>query len=110
MPPVAYFVLFVLFCIGSAAVLVSVDILRQGKLYHSLKPEARPRRWVLIWLLVLLTTFAVCFPVHLIWPNALISRVLLGLFVIVFAAVGLTLRNFSWLVDWYYKRKGWRLR
>ena len=34
--------------VGISAVILSVTIFRRGKLYHSLRPEARPRRWILI--------------------------------------------------------------
>ena len=110
MPPGAWFALFLLFCIGSAAVVVSVDILRKGKLYQSLRPEARPRRWVLIWLLVPLAVCVVYVPIQLIWPDTWTSRILLRVLGIVFLAVLCTLRFLWWLVDWYYKRKGWPLR
>jgi hypothetical protein len=92
------------------AVAVSVLILRRGKLYHRLKPETRPRRWVLIFLLFLLAVFVVWFPVWITWPQALVSRLLTGLFGITFAVVGLTFKWFSPLVDSYITRKGWPLR
>jgi hypothetical protein len=95
---------------GIAAVVVSILILRRGKLYHRLKPEARPRLWVLILLLLLLAVFVVWFSVWMTWPGALVSRILLGLFGITFGVVGLTLKWFSPLVDSYIKRKGWPLR
>jgi hypothetical protein len=89
---------------------LSASILLRGKLYHRLKPEARPRRWVLISLLFLFAVFALWFPVWITWPNALVSRVLLALFGITFFLVGMTLKWWTPLVDSYVKRKGWQLR
>jgi hypothetical protein len=85
-------------------------ILCRGKLYHRLSPEARPRRWVLISLLVLLAVFVIWFPVWITWPNALISRLLLGLFGLTFFTVGMTIKWVAPLVDSYVKRRGWHLR
>lgn len=95
---------------GAVAVGLSIAMLRRGKLYHRLNPEARPRRWVLISLIVLIAVFVVWFPVWMTWPHALISRLLLGLFGITFAIVGLTFKWLSPLVDGYITRKGWPLR
>ena len=96
--------------LGTAAVVLSIIILRRGKLYHRLSPEARPRRWVLSSLLVLFVVFAIWFPVWMTWPNALISRLLLGLFGVTFFVVGMTLKWLTPLVDAYVKRRGWQLR
>jgi hypothetical protein len=93
-----------------AAVVVSILILRRGRLYHRLKHESRPRRWVLISLLFLIAVFVVWFPVWMTWPHALVSRLLTGLFGITFVAVGLTFKWLSPFVDSYVKGKGWTLR
>ena len=106
----AVVVLALMIGLGISAVVVSISILRRGKLYHRLNPEARPRRWVLICLLFLLAVFIVWFPVWIRWPHALVSRVLTGLFGITFAGVALTLKWFSQIVDAYIRRKGWPLR
>ncbi|MGB7730629.1 MAG: hypothetical protein WBL50_21550 [Candidatus Acidiferrum sp.] len=104
----------IVFCllavIAAAAVLLSADMLFRGRLYHRLKPKSRPRRWVLISLLILFAVFIAWFPPWIMWPHALISRLLTGLFAITFGIVGLTLRLFSPLVDRYFTRKGWPLR
>ncbi len=104
----------IVFCLlavmAVAAVLLSADMLFRGRIYHRLKPESRPRRWVLISLLILFAVFVVWFPVWKLWPDTLISHVLDGLFGLTFVIVGLTFRLFSPLVDRYITRKGWPLR
>ena len=92
------------------AVTLSIVILRRGKLYHRLKPETRPRRWVLISLLVLFAVFLVWFPVWMTWPHALLSRLFTLLFGLTFFVVGIAFKRFSVLVDKYIQRKGWPLR
>jgi len=96
--------------LGISVVAASISILRRGRLYHRLNPEARPRRWVLISLLFLFAVFIVWFPVWMRWPHALISRVLTGLFGITFLGVALTFKWFSRIVDGYIQRRGWPLR
>lgn len=105
-----FVVLGLLLLVGVAAVWLSISILSKGKLYHRLKPEARPRRWVLISLLGLFLIFVVWFPVWIAWPHALVSRLLTALFGVSFAVVGLTFKWFAPLVDAYFHRKGWPLR
>jgi hypothetical protein len=95
--------------LGISAVVLSIAILRRGKLYHELNPEARPRRYVLISMLVLFAVFVIWFTVWMAWPNALISRLLLGLFAVTFGVVGVASR-FTWFLDGYFKRRGWPLR
>src|ERR1700693_121716 len=95
--------------LGISAVVLSIVILCRGKLYHHLSPEARPRRYVLISMLALFAVFVIWFPAWMAWANALVSRLLLGLFAVALGVVGLTSR-FTWLVDGYFKRKGWPLR
>jgi hypothetical protein len=106
----AFIVLALLVVLGIAAVWLSVSILCRGKLYHRLKPDARPRRWVLFFLLTLFLVFIIWFPIWMIWPHAVISRVLTFLFGLSFAAIGLTFRWLAPLVDAFIKRKGWPLR
>ena len=96
--------------LGISAVVLSIIILRRGKLYHRLRPEARPRRWILISLLFLFAVFVIWFPVWMTWPNALISRLLLGLFGVAFFVVAMTIKWLTPLVDSYVKRRGWPLR
>jgi hypothetical protein len=96
--------------LGISAVVLSIIILRRGKLYHRLRPEARPRRWILISLLFLSAVFVIWFPVWMTWPNALISRLLLGLFGVAFFVVAMTIKWLTPLVDSYVKRRGWPLR
>lgn len=103
-------VLALLVMLGIAAVWLSISILCRGKLYHRLKPEARPRRWVLFFLLSLFLVFIIWFPIWMTWPHALISRVLTLLFGVSFAVIGLTFRWLARLVDAFIKRKGWPLR
>lgn len=103
-------VLGLLLMLGVAAVWLSLTILFRGKLDHRLKPNARPRRWVLIFLLALFLFFAVWFPVWITWPHALISHFLTLLFGVAFAIVLLTFKWFVPFVDAYVKRKGRRLR
>jgi hypothetical protein len=96
--------------LGISAVVLSVVILRRGKLYHRLKPEARPRRWTLISLLFLFAVFVVWFPVWMTWPKALISRLLLCLFAVTLFVVGMTFKWLTPLVDSYFKKRGRNLR
>lgn len=105
-----FIVLGLLVVLAIPVVWLSVTILLRGQLYHRLKPNARPRRWVLISLLALFLVFLVWFPVWMTWPNALISRLLLGLFGVTFFVVGMTIKWLTPLVDSYVKRKGWPLR
>lgn len=92
------------------AVTASIVILRKGKLYHRLKPESRPRRWVLISILVLFGIFIIWFPVWMTWPHALISRILTVLFALTFFVIGMAYKWLGRLIDSYVVRKGWPLR
>ena len=100
--PTVITVLGLLVVLGVVALGLSIAMLRRRKLYQRLSPEARPRRWVLISLLVLFTVFIVWFPVWMTWPDTLISRILLGP---TFGVVGLTLKWLSPLVDGYIRRR-----
>jgi hypothetical protein len=44
------------------------------------------------------------------WPDALVSEVLLGTFGVAFFVVGLTIRLLTEKVDAYVERRGWQLR
>jgi hypothetical protein len=99
-----------LVALALSAVVLSIVTLRRGKFYHRLRPELRPRRWVLISLLFLLVVFAIWFPVWMAWPEALISHFLLGLFGVTFFVVCVAMKWLAPLVDSYVKRKGWPLR
>ncbi len=100
---------FLLF-LAVVSVSVSLNILVRGKIYRWLKPQSRPRRWVLISLLVLFAVFAVWFPVWMTWPQSLIAKALTLTFGIVFVVVGLTLKWLDSMVDSYFERRGWPLR
>ena len=92
------------------AVSISIAMLRRGRLYDSLEPKRRPRRWVLFSLRFLSAVFLVWFPIWMLWPNALVSRLLMALFGVTFFVVCMTLGWFSGAVDWFVKRRGWPLR
>lgn len=95
-----------------ASIAASLDILFRGELYRSLKPNSRPRRWVMVVLLLSLATTFVWLPVFLMWPHAVITRVLTVFWGTIFFSVTLTLR-FEWLsgaVDQWITRRGWQLR
>jgi hypothetical protein len=103
------------FMVGIAFLVVctlwtSISVLRRGRVYQWLRPELRPRRWVLILLLIDFAVFCAWFPVWIVWPHALISRALLLVFCVVFFVVGMTLRWFSPFVDRLMKKAGWQLR
>jgi hypothetical protein len=103
-------VLILLIGFAISAVVVSIMILSRGKLYERLSPEARPRRWILICVLVLFAIFVISFSVWMMWPDELVSRVLLGAFGVVFFVVGFAIRLLTPQVDAYVERRGWRLR
>jgi hypothetical protein len=105
---VAVVILLIAFAVS--AVVVSIMILSRGKLYERLSPETRPRRWILICVLALFAEFVISFSVWMMWPDALVSRVLLGAFGVVFFLVGFAIRLLTPQVDAYVKRRGWQLR
>jgi uncharacterized membrane protein len=65
---------------------------------------------VLISVLVLFAIFVISISVWAMWPDALVSRVLLGVFGVAFFVVGLTIRLLTEQVDAYVERRGWQLR
>src|ERR1700733_4703579 len=91
----AVIALGLMFALGIAAVVLSIAILREGKLYHRLNPQKRPRRWVLMSLLVLFGVFAVWFPIWILWPRLMVLHLLTLVFAITFGVVGLALKKFS---------------
>jgi len=103
-------VLILLIAFAISAVVLSIMILSRGKFYQRLSPETRPRRWVLISVLVLFAIFVISISVWAMWPDALVSRVLLGVFGVAFFVVGLTIRLLTEQVDAYVERRGWQLR
>lgn len=88
----------------------SISVLRHGRVYRWLRPERRPRRWVVIALLQLFTVFSVWFPVLISWPQAFISRLLLLFFAIDFFVTGMTVKWFTPAIDRLVQRRGWQLR
>jgi predicted lysophospholipase L1 biosynthesis ABC-type transport system permease subunit len=60
--------------------------------------------------LALFAIFVISISVWAMWPDALVSRVLLGVFGVAFFVVGLTIRLLTEQVDAYVERRGWRLR
>ena len=102
--------LAVLAILAICTVWTSVSVLRRGSVYQWLRPERRPRRWVLIALMQLFAVFCIWFPVWIAWPHARISRVLLILFGCDFALTGITLKWLVPLVDYLMIRWGWDLR
>jgi uncharacterized membrane protein YcfT len=103
-------VLVSLLLLAVVAVSVSVNVLMRGRVYQWLKPESRPRRWVLFALLFLFAVFVLWFSVWMTWPQSHVARALTFSFGIAFLAVGLTLRWFAAAVDLFVKRRGWPLR
>jgi drug/metabolite transporter (DMT)-like permease len=99
-----------LLLLALAAIGASVNILLRGSLFKRLKPESRPRRWVLVALLLLFAVFAIWFPVWVTWPNSLVAKALTLTFGIVFGVIGMTLRWFTGAVDLFVVKRGWRLR
>ena len=99
-----------LLLLAVAAISASVNVLVRGRIYRRLKPESRPRRWVLLALLVLFAVFAVWFPVWMTWPHSLAAKTLTLTFAIVFGVVGLALRWFTAIVDLFVQKRGWPLR
>lgn len=106
----SYALLVGLTLLAVTSVGASLNILMRGALYRRLKPRSRPRRWVLLVLLVMFGAFAVWFPVWMLWPHSIIAKALTLVFGVVFGLGGLMLRWFGGLVDMLYERKGWQLR
>lgn len=88
----------------------AISILRRGNVYHWLRPEHRPRRWVLVAVLQLFAVFCAWFPVWMCRPEAFISRLLLLSFSVDFFITGITLKWFTPFVDRLVQRRGLKLR
>jgi hypothetical protein len=99
-----------LILLAVVTVSASVNILLRGRLYQRMKPQRRPRRWVLYSLLLLFAVFVVWFPVWMTWPHSLIARTLASTFAIFFGVVGVTLKWFTGPVDLFVEKRGWPLR
>jgi hypothetical protein len=106
----SYVVLVALAVLAALAVSASVLLLLKAHFYYSIKPANRPRRWVLLTLLVLFGVFLSWFPIWFLWPHSLPARVLTVMFTITWAVVLVALRWFSPLIDWAIKRRGKSLR
>ena len=91
-------------------IFVCVQLLLRRGLYHRIKPESRPRRWAVFSFLILLVSFAVWFPIWILWQHSLLARILLVIFTVVFGLVVLGYRNFARLIDSAVEKKGWPLR
>jgi hypothetical protein len=89
---------------------VSINILLRGSIWHYLKPASRPRRWVLILLLLSLAITAVWLPVFIAWPHTVIARVLTVVWGVAFAGTVLTIKWLAGFVDLLFKQRGWPLR
>ena len=105
---IAVTVIFVIILV--VAVYVSVNILFRGRIWHWLKPDSRPRRWVLICLLASLGTFLIWLSVFVFYPKSLTSRLLTLIFGVVWVGTMFALKWLAGIVDWIYERKGWPLR
>jgi hypothetical protein len=104
---------FVLACLfgvwgGITAVLI---LRRKGSLYRRLKPNSRPRRWVLFLLLYLVVFAAGWLGASVLWPESITARIGPAFFVIPLALFGvLTKWGLTPIVDKWIERRGWRLR
>jgi len=99
-----------LLILAIASVAVTLNVLLRGRIYQRLRPQSRPRRWVLLSTLLVFTAFAAWFPVWVSWPQSVIAKILTVVFGLVFFFVGITLKWFTPLVDRYVQRKGWPLK
>lgn len=105
-------VLVFLLSLTLVSVAVSINILLRGRIWRRLKPASRPRRRVLIWLLVSLFFTFVWLPVFVARPDTQLAKVLTVVWAIVFIGMGLVfkLRLLAAAVDMIFERKGWPLR
>jgi hypothetical protein len=65
-----------LLILAVASVTVALNVLLRGRIYQHLKPQSRPRRWVLVSMLLLFSAFAVWFPVWMSWPQLVLAKIL----------------------------------
>ena len=103
-------VLIGLIVLAILAVATSFLILVRGRFYHWLKPERRPRRWVLFSMLVLFGVFLIWFALWVCMPHSATTWAATLAFGFTFFAVGITIKWFTPLVDRLIKRRGWPLR
>lgn len=105
-------VLAFLLSLTLVSVAVSVNILLRGRIWQRLKPASRPRRWVLIWLLISLFLTFVWLPVFVARPGTQLAKGLTVVWAIVFIGMGLVFKLplLSSVVDMLFERKGWPLR
>jgi hypothetical protein len=105
-------VLIFLLLLTVVSVAVSINILLRGRIWRRLKPNTRPRRWVLIWLLVSLFLTFVWLPVFVARPGSQLAKVLTIVWAIVFIGMGLVFKLplLASTVDMIFERKGWPLR
>jgi hypothetical protein len=89
---------------------ISVIILARGRFYHWLKPESRPRRWVLFSMLVLFGIFLIWFALWMLLPQSVITRAITLVFGVTFFVIATAIKWFIPLVDRFVKRRGWSLR
>jgi hypothetical protein len=108
----SFAVLVFLLSLTVVSVAVSINILLRGRIWQRLKPSSRPRRWVLIWLLVSLFLTFVWLPVFVGMPDTHLARVLTMLWAISFIGMGLVFKlpPLSSAVDMIFEKKGWPLR
>jgi hypothetical protein len=102
--------LLVLLVLTVVSVSVSINILLRGRIWQHLKPASRPRRWVLVLLLVSLAMTVVWLPVFVFYPRAPVARVFTVVWGFTFGGTCLTLKWLAGIVDLFYKRRGWPLR
>ena len=105
-------VLIFLLSLTLVSVAVAINILLRGRIWRCLKPESRPRRWVLIWLLISLFLTFVWLPVFVARPYTQLAKALTVVWAIVFIGMGLVFKLplLSSTVDMIFERKGWPLR
>lgn len=105
-------VLIVLLSLTFVSVAVSINILLRGRIWQRLKPASRPRRWVLIWLLISLFLTFVWLPVFVERPGSHLAKALTLVWAIVFISMCLVgkLPLLSSAVDLIVERMGWPLR
>ena len=100
------FLIFGMVLLAICTVGTLTSVLRRGRVYHWLRPETRPRRWVLILLMITFAVFCIWFPVWMTWPHAFVSRALMLLFLVSFFVSCMVIKWFSFLVDRLVKRLG----
>jgi hypothetical protein len=105
-------VLVFLLSLTLVSVAVSINILLRGRIWQRLKPASRPRRWVLIWLLISLFLTFVWLPLFVEKPDTQLAKVLTVVWAFVFIGMGLVFKLplLSTAVDMIFERKGWPLR